>query len=83
MWLLREIFNFGCVQRDLLTQEGVGESSVAVKHRSCEWVPRSAGHFILIWQANRVLSTYLLKSGYQPFYSRYKRCVLYTGILKT
>jgi len=50
MWLLRDIFNFGCVQRVLLTQEGFGESSVAVKHRSCERVPRSAGHFILIWQ---------------------------------
>ena len=50
MWLLREIFNFGCVQRVLLTQEGVGDSSVAVKHRSCERVPRSAGHIILIWQ---------------------------------
>jgi hypothetical protein len=50
MWLLREILNFGCVQRVLLTQEGVGESSAAVKHRSCERVPRSAGHFILIRQ---------------------------------
>lgn len=50
MWLLREIFNFGCVQRVLLTQEVVGVSSVAVKHRSCERVPPSAGHFKLIWQ---------------------------------
>jgi hypothetical protein len=50
MWLLREMFNFVCVQRVLLTQEVVGVSLVAMKHRSCERVPRSAGHFILMCQ---------------------------------